>query len=780
MNGTGPARSARPAGRIEDDALLRGAGRFGDDVRPAGTAFACFVRTPYAHADVGEIDVSAALATEGVIAVFTGRDLLDAGYHSATSPVPMAGVDCTPMAAPHRPVLAHDRVRHVGEAVALVVAESPAAAQDGADAVMVDYAPLAVVTTAARSAAEGAVQLWPEAPGNLALDWRAPGPGTGAADIEAAFAGATHVVRVRLDNQRLAAVSLEPRVATATWDEASGRYGLRCGTQGVASIRHQTAAAMGIEESALHLTTDDVGGGFGMKGSGYPEYVALLDAARRLKRPVHWAATRGESFLADNQGRDSRWQGALALGAEGRFLALTVEGEANIGAYATGVAAFCSTVHISGCLPAVYDIPRASVRARLYFTNTAPIGPYRGAGRPEANYLLERLIDEAARQTGLDAAELRRRNLITPERMPYATPFGNRYDSGDFPAILEAALARADYAGFAARRRESEARGLRRGIGLGCYLEIAGAMPQETARVSFPETGSVIVAVGASPSGQGHATVFRAVAARRLGLPPEAITVRYGDSDRDPPGFGAVASRSGFMVGGAVARAADAALAKARRTAAILLQCEEDALAFADGRFQVSGSARGVALLELAERARELARDGVIEADLDSEARLAAAPTFPNGCHVAEVEIDPETGAMRVVRYTALDDCGTLIDPVIVEGQIHGGVAQGLGQALSEKVIYDADSGQLVTGSLSDYALPRADDMPPIASRHIEVAATTNPLGAKGTGEAGTTAAPCAVMNALANALPADRALSVDMPATAEKVWRAFNGRIRD
>lgn len=757
--------------RVEDGPLLRGRGRFTDDLKPADAAVACFLRSPHAHAEITGIDEDAARALPGVLAVITGADLAGEGYGPVTRPNPMTGRDGKPIAVPHRPALAAERVLHVGEPVALVVAETADAAQDAAEQIVVDYKPLTAMTTVEQAAAAGAPQLHPDAPGNVALDWAAPEDADGAvaARIEQAFAEAAHVARVDLVNQRLVAASMEPRGATARYDAVADRYTIACSSQGVGSIRNQLIAAMQIEPEQIRVLTEDVGGGFGMKASSYPEYVALLFAAKAVGRPVHWAETRSEAFMSDHQGRDSLWTAELALDSDGRFLALKVDGSANVGAYLTGVGAVCSTVHISGCLPGVYDIPLASAHALVYLTNTAPIGAYRGAGRPEANYLLERLIDEASRVSGIDPAELRRRNLIAADRMPYRTAFGNSYDSGDFPKIFETALERADYAGFAARRAQSEAEGRLRGIGIGCYLEIAGAVPKDAARITFPGDGKAHVSISAGPGGQGHVTIFRRLAAERLGVSDEDVVVEYGDSARDVAGFGAVvASRTATMVGGAVAQAADEALEKAKRVAAQLLQASVDELVRADGGFSVKGSDRHVSLFDVAARAGELGES------LDTEVDFAAASTFPNGCHIAEVEIKPETGAVTLVAYTAVDDCGQVLNPIIVDGQMHGGIAQGIGQALGEHAVYDPDSGQLVSGSFTDYALPRADTMPEIVLDRIEVACTTNPLGLKGTGEAGTTAAPCAVMNAVANALPAIAGRHLDMPATSEKVWQAL------
>ena len=770
------ARNAGPSasgGRVEDDALLRGQGRFGDDVKPEGALSAFFVRSPHAFATIERIDTAAAKTSPGVVAVLTAADLAMAHYHSISHPHPIPGRGGKVAASPHRPSLAETRVMHVGEPVAMVIAKSAAAAQDAAEKVEVDYTSLTPVTDVRAAIAPGAPQLWPESPGNIGFDWTAPADPDGKkeAALDRAFQDAAHVVRVELVNQRLVVASLEPRIATASYDAEAGQYTLRTPSQGFASVRGQVAGAMNIKPEELHVITEDVGGAFGMKGWCYPEYVAMLHAARQLKAPVHWVSSRSEAFLSDNQGRDSFWTVELALNKRGRFLGLRVDCLGNVGAYMTGVAHFVFTTHISGCLPTVYDIPHAQVNTRCVFTNTLPTGPYRGAGRPEASYLMERVIDAAADKTGIDAAELRRRNLIAPDKIPYVTAFGNTYDSGDFPAILVRALACADYAGFAARKKAAKKAGRLRGIGIGCYLEIAGAFPEEAARISFPGGDKVNVSVGAGGSGQGHPTVFPKVAARLLGLSPGVVTLQSGDSARDVPGFGAVASRSAMMTGGAIARCAGLVLEKGKKVAAMLLQAAETDVDYRDGKFSVRGSAREASLFDVAEHAAELARQGVIAESLDTQAGIKAPSSFPNGCHIAEVEIDPPTGATAIISYVAVGDCGNVLDDTIVEGQIHGGVAQGLGQALTENTVYDS-SGQLVSGSFMDYAMPRAHDMPPMQVEHFAIACRTNPLGVKGTGEAGTTAAPPALINAILNALPSGAVL--DMPATPDRIWQAL------
>jgi len=768
------AKAEAWTGRVEDDALLRGQGRFGDDVKPDGALAAAFVRSPHGFAKIDRIDTAEAKTMKGVVAVLTAADLEAAHYHSISHGHDIPGRGGKMPFSPHRPSLASERVMHVGEPVAIVVAQSAAAAQDAADKIVVDYTPLDAVTDVRDAIKPGAPQLWPEAPGNIGFDWTAPADPEGKknAALEKAFAEAAHVVKVELVNQRLVVASLEPRTATASYDAASNRYTLRCGSQAVAAVRGQVAGAMNVKPDEVRILTDDLGGAFGMKGWCYPEYIPMLHAARALKKPIHWVSTRSEAFVTDNQGRDSFWTVELALSKRGNFLGLRVNCVGNLGAYFTGVAHFVFTTHVSGCLPTVYDIPHAQVNTRCVFTNTLPTGPYRGAGRPEASYLLERVIDAAADQTGIDAAELRRRNLIKPEQMPYTTAFGNTYDSGEFPAAFERALELVDYAGFAARKRAAKKARKLRGLGIGCYLEIAGAFPEEAARISFPGGKQVTVSIGAGASGQGHRTVFSKVAARRLGIAPDAVTVTSGDSARDVPGFGAVASRSAMLVGSAVARTADAVIEKGKRVAAVLLQAGEGEVEFADGKFKVKN--REVSLFDVAERAVELKKQGVIAESLDTTEKVKLPPTFPNGCHVAEVELDADTGALEIVKYVAIGDCGNLLDGTIVEGQIHGGVAQGLGQALTENTVYDA-SGQLVSGSFMDYALPRSDTMPAMTVEHRAVACKTNPLGVKGTGEAGTTAAPPALINAILDALPEGARL--DMPATPERIWQALQAK---
>lgn len=768
-------RSIRPwRGRYEDAPLLRGEGHYSDDHTIAGALHAVFVRSPHAHARVVSIDDAQALAAAGVVAVLTAKDFAGLGYGPVTASIPFPGVGGKMPVSPMRPVLAGERVMHVGEPVAMLIAHTRAQAQDAADLVLVEYEPLDCVIDLDQ-AARADVTLWPQAAGNVAHEWSNPPDPDGAKRkaLEETFAAAAHVVSVEVFNQRISAVSMEPRAATASYDADADKYTLHTGTQGVTSIRGQVAMCMKIEPAKLRVVTDDVGGGFGMKASSYPEYPALLTAAKKLGRPVHWSATRSESFMTDNQARDSLWNVDLALDRDGKFLALRVKGKQNVGAYLTGVAVLVPTVHIAFCLPGLYDIPQIVVDATTYFSNTVPTGPYRGAGRPEANYLLERAIEAAARKLDLDPAEIRRRNLIPASRMPYATATGQTIDSGDFPAIFERALAEADYAGFPARRAEAEKRGKLRGIGVSGYLEISGGHYHEPARIKF-EGGKVVLSIGPASNGQGHATVFRQLIADRLGLTDDDVIVTAGDSDRDAPGFGAVASRSAMLVGSAVAVTSDAMLEKARGVATTLLQAGEGEVEYRDGAFEIPRTGRRVSLFEVAERAGEMAAQGVIKESLDTSSEAHIAPTFPNGVHVAEVEIDPETGSLELVRYTAVGDCGVVLNETIVTGQVQGGVAQGLGQALGEFSNYDSASGQLLAGSFMDYVMPRADHLPMMNVIHHPVPCTTNPIGVKGTGEAGTTAAPPTIVNAIESAISPRRAQRLDMPLTPQKIWDAI------
>jgi len=779
LTASGDARrfGAAAGGRRSEDApLLTGRGRFTDDVDLPGQVHAAFARSTAAHGIIRGVDASRALALPGVLAVLTGHDLAEAGLGAIPPAAAFPGRGGKPLAAAPIPPLAVDRVRYVGEAVAIAVAETPALAADAAALVILELDPLPAAATVERALADGVDPIWPEAAGNVAFDWT----DGDAAAVDAAFRTAAHVARVRLHDTRVAPSALEPRAAIGQWDEAIQRYTLTASTQGVAVVRRLLAEGVfKIPPQQLRVITPDVGGGFGMKVQAYPEYAALLFAARRVGRPVKWRATRVESFLADTHGRDGVLEGLLALDASGRFLALRVGTRVGIGAYVTAFAAVFGTNNTKNCLSSVYRIPAIVIDVTLAFTNAAPLGPYRGAGRPEALYLLERLIDQAAVATGIDRVALRRRNLIPAGAMPYRTPNGPIYDSGEFETIMDQALALADWKGFPQRRAASERAGRLRGIGVGCFLEVAGGILDETVEVRFRDDGTVALHTGAQPMGQGHLSTFPLLIAARLGIAPGAVRLVQGDSDLVPAGTPSVASRSMMMAGSAAAMACDAAIEKGRGVAAHLFEAAVPDVEFAAGRFRVRGTDRAVGLLDLAARARtlpDLAPD--LQGGLDSTAKFVSPQmSFPNGCHVTEVEIDPETGAVAVVGYAAVDDVGRIVHETIVEGQIHGGIAQGLGQVLGEHVVYD-EHGQLLTASFMDYMLPRADDLPELRVGHHTVPCTTNPLGVKGAGESGVAGALPSAVNAVLDALTGRGVRELDMPMSPARVWAALQAEI--
>ena len=754
--------------RVEDDALIRGRGRFVEDAPQPNQAYAVFVRSPHAHARIRAIDVATARAAKGVVAVLTHKEIEAAGVGSTSLHPPLVGRNGTKLVVPFRPALAADRVMHVGQPVALVVAESVALAQDAAEQVVVDYEELDAVADVRAALDAGAPQLFPEAPSNVAIDWINPSDdGTNAKQIANVFSGAAHVARITAVNQRLVVASMEPRGATAWYDAATDHYTLRSCSQGAGPLRDLVTAVMGWPKEKLRVMTEDVGGAFGLKTSVYPEYPGLLVAAKLTGRPVAWMATRSESFLSDQQARDTVTEAELAIDEKGRFLALRVKHAANLGAFLGSVGAHIQTNNFSRCFPGMYAIPRIQVDAQCVFTNTVPTGPYRGAGRPEANYTLERLVDEAARVTGIDAIRLRRRNLIPRKAIPYRTAVGTTYDSGDFGPILDKALALSHYTEFKKRRRESFRAKKLRGIGVSCFLEHAGGVPTESASLLFPGGDKLVLGIGVQNTGQGHATIYPRLIAAKLGIPAGQISHRHGDTDLDLKGNPSVGSRSTMTVGSALYRAVDLMQQKAKPIAAGMLEAAETDVDYREGQFEVVGTDRRVSLFEVAARAKASGES------LDTKATADTPQTFPNGCHIAEVEIDPETGFVDIVSYAAVDDAGVVLDHTLVAGQLVGGLAQGIGQALMETAIYDEGNGQLVTGTFMDYAMPRAMDMPPIADAGHNVPATTNPLGVKGVGEAGTTGSIAAIMNAIANAIPDGRGASIDMPATPAKIWRA-------
>ena len=772
MEATTVASRASQTPRLEDDPLVRGFGRFAADAPLPGQAYAYFVRSPRAFADVRAIDAAAARAAPGVLAVLTADDR--EGIGNVSQHPPLNGRGGTKLIVPHRPALAKT-VRHVGEAVAVVIAETPAAAQDAAELVAVDYAERTPIVDLREAVRPGAPQVWPEAPGNVAVDWPglAPDPEGNAEEVERVIASAKHVARVSVTHQRLVVNSMEPRGATASYDPSAESYFLRCCSQSARALRDGLAPILGIPNQRLRVTTEDVGGAFGLKTGPYPEYLAILVAARKLGRPVHWMSSRAEAFLSDNHARDAFSEVELALDERGKFLALRVRHLGNMGAYIGAVGANIQTVNLTRCLPGMYDIPRIDIGVCCVFTNTTTTAPYRGAGRPEANYMLERVVDEAARVTGIDPVRLRRRNFIKPKQMPYKTAVGTTIDSGEFEALLDKALALADTDGFKKRRREAGKRGKYRGLGISCMLEHAGGFPLEGTALTFPGGEKLVLGLNVQSTGQGHATVFIPMLAQRLGIKPQQIEHRQGDSAMEIAGYASVGSRSAMTVSHALIKTIEAMLAKGKTIAATVLEAADADIEYRDGRFGVVGTDRSISLFELAVRAAELKKCGEIAENLDTKVNAETPLTFPNGSHIAEVEIDPASGALALVGYSAVDDCGNALSPMIVEGQTHGSIAQGLGQAMLEHAIFDNSGGQLITGSFMDYALPRADDLPAFQDALHLVPAKTNPLGVKGAGEAGTTAAIAALMNAVADAIPGGAGAHLDMPVTPEKIWAA-------
>ena len=766
--------SATP--RFEDARLLRGLGRYTDDIHPNGAAFMAVVRSPHANARIVGTDAVAARAAPGVIAVLTGAELAADGLGGLQTMVARHRPDGSPMPRPPYTLLATEAVRFVGDAVAIVVAGTLQAAQDGRDLVSVEYDALPAVTDAEAALAPGAPPVWPElAPDNVCFLFRQGD----AAATDQAFAAAHHVTTLDFRISRVSASPMEPRNATASYDPGDDSYTLTAGTQAPHNMRSAIAEhTLRIPSAQLRVISPDMGGAFGMKGSPYPEYGLALWAARRTGRTVRWVATRSESFLSDYHARDNHSQVQLALDAEGHFLALRVRTVANLGAYLGFNTPHSSTNNLGG-LAGVYRTPHLHAEVWGMFTNTQPNAPYRGAGRPEATYAVERVIDQAAREMGIDRVSLRERNLIQREQMPFRTGLVFTYDSGDFPANMRIALEAADWAGFDARRAEAAARGKLRGIGLANAIEIAGgpaASPmEEGAELRFAPDGSATLLLGTHNHGQGHETAFRQIAATRLGLDPARLRIVFGDTGRVTHGRGTFGSRSIMAGGGAFVRTAEKVIERGRAIAAQMLEASLADIEFEDGVFRVAGTDRALGI-EAAARASYVAANLPPGEEFGLGASSIVAPkgaTFPNGCHIAEVEIDPETGVVAVQRYTVVDDVGTVINPLLVKGQIHGGVAQGLGQILMETVAYD-ESGQMLSGSFMDYAMPRAGDLCEVAVLSNPVPTAMNPLGAKGAGEAGTVGALPCLMSAILDALAPLGVHHLDMPATPERVWAAI------
>jgi aerobic carbon-monoxide dehydrogenase large subunit len=766
MNG---GHIGRSLGRLEDPRFLKGQGRYVDDMSLPGQLHAIVLRSPHGHAAIEGIDTASARGMPGVRGVFTAADLDADGIGALPCIAQVATV--APIIVPPRLALARDRVRHAGDPVAFVVADTADQARDAAERIRVAYRPLPAVVDATAALGAGAPLLWDGAPGNLAYRFERGD----AAAVDAAFAGAAHRVEIELVNNRLVVAPIEPRAAIGHYDAAADRLELLLTGQGVHSLRQQLAAAVfHMPPDRIQVRAPDVGGGFGVKNFLYPEWVLVLWAARRLGRPVKWVAERGEEFVSSAQGRDNHTKGRLALDQDGRFLALDVETVANLGAYLSTNGPGSSTNSPASAMGGVYAIPAVFMAVRGAFTNTVPIDAYRGAGKPEANYLIERLVDRAARRLKLDPVDLRRRNLIS--KFPHRSGLGVTIDCGRFAANLDEMAQRVLTGGFAARRQEAADRGKLRGLGIACFLETSRGTPGERAEIRFEGDGRIALVLGTQSNGQGHETSFPQIAADLLGLPIAAFRFVQADTSEVRSGNGHGGARSMHMGGTALCQAAEMVLSKGRAIAAHLLQADADAVSFGAGRFTIGGGERGIDLLALAEAARDPANlpDGMnpgLDADAYNDSDVF---TFPNGCHAAEIEIDPETGAVTLERYAAIDDYGRLINPMLTVGQVQGGLAQGIGQALLEHTVYDGGSGQLLSGSFMDYALPRADDLPALDVTLAELPTAVNPLGVKGAGQAGCIAAPQTVVNAILDALAPLGLEHIDMPATPERVWRAI------
>jgi carbon-monoxide dehydrogenase large subunit len=771
--GTGPYAVSQPVSRNEDPRLLRGDGLYTDDKNLDGQAHAVFLRSTIAHGDITSLDVAAAKNAPGVVAVVTVDDLEAAGLGTLPNNLPVKSRDGSPLIKPVRPILAKGRVRHVGEPVVAIIAETAAQARDAAELVELEIAPLPPVIALEDAVSPGAVQVHEEAANNVCLDFQ-----MGDAEATAtAFEEAAHVTRLHLDNNRCFVSAMEPRAAVADFDSAEDRYILHVCSQGVMGMRNILANAIfNIDPEKIHVLTDDVGGSFGMKSMPYHEYPVIMLAAKQLGRAVKWNADRSESCLSDHHGRASQFEAELALDKDGKFLAVRVTGLADMGGYLTGTGPLAQSVNIGKNLPCMYTTPAIDVKMRCVFTNKLYVGAYRGAGRPEGNYIMERLVDAAAREMDIDPIQIRRRNLIPNSAFPFTAASGQVIDSGDFEQMLVQAVAASDWAGFERRRASSEGRGLSRGIGVCSYLEVTAPAGKEHGGIRFGEDGRVTMVSGTLDYGQGHRSTFAQILSARLGIAFDKIDLLQGDSDELLFGGGTGGSRSVIAAGGAFYEAGAEVIEKGKAVAGHLLEAAVEDIEFADGDFRISGTDRSINLLDLAAKARELGGVGGVPDSLDVDLVHETAPSaFPNGVHIGEVEINPDTGETQVVKYTVVDDFGNVINPLLVGGQVHGGVVQGIGQALMENVVYDSD-GQLVTGSYMDYALPRADQIPDIEFLDHPVPAKTNVLGAKGAGEAGVSGALPAIMNAMVDGLSKYGVTNINMPATPEKVWRAIHG----
>lgn len=762
--------------RSEDNRFITGQGRYTDDIREDGMAYMAVVRSPYAHADITSLDCEDAKAMDGVLGVFTQADLDAAGYGPMPCVTALDNIDGSKQHYTDRPVLARNRVRYVGEPVAVVIATSRAAARDAADAVIVDYDDLPALGTLEAALHDSAPQIWDHIPDNKIFDW---GVGDEAA-VDAAFKQAHHITSLRIVNNRVAPNAMENRAAIGEYDPSIGRWTLTTGTQGV-NIMQGVLAGMVLktDPANLRVITPDVGGGFGMKFFVYPEYVCVLHAAKVLGVRVKWTGDRAESLMGDTHGRDLITNAEMAFDKDGKILGLKAHTATNMGGYLSTFGAGIQTVAGGKMLGGNYAIPAIYNRVTGYATNTAPTDAYRGAGRPEATYITERLMDKAARELGLAMDEIRRRNFVRPDQMPFTTALGVTFDTGEFATVLDMGKTFADWDGFAARQADAQKRGKLLGRGLGYYVEITSfGEQQEYSTVTIHGDGTVELRIGTQSTGQGHETAFAQVLSEQLGVPFDAIKVVQGDTDRIAQGQGTGGSRSIHVGGGAVIAGAKAMVDFAKPLAAHALETGEEQLDFKDGNFQVRGTNRGISLMDLAKQDLHTLPTPLVEQYKNglnvSATYKADHPTFPNGCHIAEVEIDPDTGVTQVTRYHAMDDFGRLLNPMLAAGQVHGGVVQGLGQALLEHAVYEDETAQLITGSFMDYTMPRADDMPDINFGNHVVINPNNPLGVKGCGEAGTIGAMPTIMHAIIDALSVYGIEDIDMPATPEHVWQAI------
>ena len=756
----------QPVPRQEDPKLLQGQGRYTDDLALPGQLYAHVVRSPYAHAVLNGVDVTAARAAPGVHAVITAADLAE--YGDMTCAMPLKNADGTPLRTTRRPALAGDKLRFVGDPVAVVVAETKAQAKDAGELVELDVDVLDAVTEA--SAAANAPLLYDDISENCVLDF-AFGD---SAKVAAAFASAAHVQKLSIRNSRIVVAAMEPRSAIGEF--ADGRYVLHVGCQGVFGLRNQLADdVLKVPKDKVRVRTGNVGGSFGMKANAYPEYLPLLHAAKILGRPVKWTDERSGSFLSDQHGRDHEVEAELALDAEGRFLAVRLTSFANMGAYLSTVAPLMGTGNFVKNVQSNYTLPLIEVRTRCMLTNTTPVSAYRGAGRPEGNYFMERLIEEAAQAMGTSSIAIRKLNHIKPDQFPYAAPSGSVYDGGDFSAILDEALKASDYAGFEARRAEAKARGKLRGIGIGNFLECTAPPAKEQGGIRFEKDGTVTIITGTLDYGQGHWSAFAQVLHQYLGVPFESVRLLQGDSDELIAGGGTGGSKSLMASGAAIIEASALVVEKGKLAASYVLESSVADIEFDAGRFTIAGTDRGIGIMELAAKLREShSLPSEVPSTLDVQHVFDQAPmAYPNGCHVCELEIEPDTGHVKIVNYTSVNDFGVVVNPLLVAGQAHGGIVQGIGQILHEQVAYSED-GQLLTGTFMDYGLPRADDLPSFSLLSHPVPCTTNPLGAKGCGEAGCAGSLPAVMNALVDALRPLGVNHLDMPVTPEKLWRAI------